>query len=49
MLNRRLSRVFREVFELSNEEIETAEYLNTPKWDSLQHVALILELEEEFS
>ncbi len=44
----KLASVFQDVFDLSDERIDNLTRANFPAWDSLAHVKLIIEIEEEF-
>jgi acyl carrier protein len=46
-VNSRIEKIFKKVFDISDlDDFNRQDY---PEWDSLKHIELILELEDEFS
>lgn len=42
------TKVFTELFELGEEEVKELHYQDVPVWDSVGHMSLISEIEEQF-
>ena len=48
-MNERLAKVFRATFNLGSDyDVRQLEYQGIPQWDSLAHMVLVADLEEEF-
>jgi acyl carrier protein len=48
MIEKRLNKIFNEVLNIFNGEINSSEIDSTSQWDSLNHLRLMIELESEF-
>ena len=44
----RYKKVFMEIFEISENELENLNYQDIPQWDSLGHMSMVGALEDEF-
>lgn len=44
----KLKKIFQKIFQISENKILTAKINQIPKWDSLSHINLILEIEKSF-
>ena len=40
--------IFKKMFNVSDDELESLAYKETPEWNSMAHIALIAELEDQF-
>lgn len=43
------NKIFIELFEIEEERIKTLVYQGTPEWDSIGHMTLISEIEDNFN
>lgn len=48
MIDKRLKKIFINILNIETDIIEMSEIDNTSEWDSLGHIRLISEIEEEF-
>ena len=42
-------KVFKDIFEIKDDELENLNYQDIPSWDSLGHMRIIQELEEQLN
>lgn len=40
--------IYKKMFHVTEEELESLAYKETPEWNSMAHIALIAELEDQF-
>tara|TARA_Y100000589_G_scaffold329610_1_gene376690 strand:+ start:2157 stop:2396 length:240 start_codon:yes stop_codon:yes gene_type:complete len=45
---KRYNKVFMEIFEIKESELENLNYQDIPQWDSLGHMSMVGALEDEF-
>jgi acyl carrier protein len=49
MDEKKLKKIFKNLFNLKDNQIENAKIRSTSKWDSFSHINLIIEIETTFS
>lgn len=47
-MEKKLTEIFASVFEIDNGEVSAVEYQSVPAWDSIGHMMMIAEVEEQF-